>query len=485
MSKDRIEKKINNQTKSTEAQDVLNEIENKPFGTTLTVEVAGRKAIVKKYDPDDAIFNNYNFKDGRTGPISNEYAEKLHEKMVNSGLYNDCEVPSPQRIKESTNGENWYSKLDEDKKNDVKEEVAGHRRKKRLEMLAAANTDKWQTMIDLTFGIEDYAELCKEKLSSKQLEWLSLERLKGVKSIFDIDDDQLRDQVRKYLSKATNRRESIKTAVEKYPEVDLDVEDDEVMRKEVCKSLDDMVSKASLESIEQINHEFDLFRRKMNRLMPKDKKFKYLLVFELGVKNERIHCHMLTNVRFIPQYILQRKWGQGITEVQSLTYDEGCKIKDKDAQEKAISYVTKYATKQVKSSNEEEEEKSKKWFENKNKYRMSRGLKKSQKVSRSRESKAVKETAEKIGNKVYENYVDNSDEEYRKSYTVQVYELPSREVYEAIRELRNKYAIKMLELSDKATQREFDSIRSNYEEELEGKLYQIQQIYAEKQGKVC
>lgn len=425
--------KIQGNSKSIDSQDLLNEIQQKPYGYRNYLEIAGSKVVVKKYADDDVTFRNYQTK---KTTMTIDRAKALYQKMISSKLYTKDEVPSPEKLKKSANqSSNWYNELSDDEQKQANQDRAGRRRKKKIEMLARANFDKLNTKMELTFGDDDIADLCRNVLSNKQLEWLNIKDLEGIKKFDNIDNNQLREQVRQYLADETNRYDIVgedKGAIE--------------------QSLECMISDCKLDDIEQINHQLDLFRRKVNRLLDYD--YKYILVFELGEQNERLHCHILCNISGIEQSKLQQKWGNGIVHLKKMN-DES----------KASCYVSKYASKQADNS----------FFACKKKYRVSRGLKKSQEVTRDREVKALVQAIEGIGEKVFSTYVDNEDNdcEFSKSYQLEVYELETREIYEKLQQIRSNFAKKMFEVAQDKVASKVRRVRLDYENELEQTMYKI------------
>ena len=140
-------------------------------------------------------------------------------------------------------------------------------------------------------------------------------------------------------------------------------------------------------------------------------------------------------------------------------------------EDSAVQYVSKYAAKSCDDSDDG-------WFKNKKKYRISKGLKKAQEATKSKEVSLIKEVCEDLGDLVWEKYVDNSDSdmEHKLSMRIKIYELPTREVFDVIERLKKEYAQKILD-------KKFD-IEEMLDEEvnLERELEVIQDQYA---GHLC
>lgn len=457
----------NNSDKSHGVQDILMELEKRDYAYNSSIEVTPHGLVVKDYF--EPIFRNYSmekFNYASEGFVNmcqkqyekllEHYGEDIPEKWSTFDKFLDGQI----KVWKGEDSGLTYSDLSEEEKRIENLKRVSRRQKKNIRGVFECNLDYWITFTTFTLGYVDFYEYIsslfyKTKSRNRTLDKnvFSCEELKQLQGVTDIRykyspvPEELRKKVVQVLGNFGGFFRFIDDDKYKYKSQKL---------REVARLLNTLICRIDdINDINSVNDRFDLFRRKMSRLLGD---FKYLYVIERQPHSRKVHLHMVSNIPFdLSNIELQKIWGNGICDIQEINKDD----------DKLLSYLIKqlttYITKDINSNSDIV-------GSNKNLYRCSQGLNRPQEITDEIEIKIVKEVLQDLSpswNNEGKAVVGES--RFSKDFYIKKYDV---NIYDVLIDVRDKFVGKIINdcSSNSLTRKEIFNYRGDYLKFLRSEL---------------
>lgn len=437
-------------TRNKDGIDKLGEINDKKYCYNISATIIGNHLEIKTYDK--LIYTNYK--------------QDSFEENYNA-----------EEVADTTNGSDGIDEEDKAAYN----RRSNRRRRNKLKNILKANSNLLTTYITLTLGSIDYKNLVEnacERLFKKEdyhpigypypafyFEKDKMEKLKGLKKINKCEAG-LREKVIEFLSHQkvmAKRRKAEEIVEEKWGgEIETKYKNQEIKR-EIPRQLDELICNGDPFDINECQMLFDRFRRRMNDFLKKNDEgevnnFEYIKTTELQ-KSGRIHFHLLSNLPYIPQWKLQKKWDNGIVNIQNIQaltmYKDDITIREKDTIDKKLSKLAKYLTKKMENSTATRKNNKRVKLKDNQLYSYSSGIRRPLRIT---STVLIDNVIRKYLNKAhykpdYEDYVSGSGE-YSRNFYLEIYNLESENLHEKLNDIENQLLDRIIELTEERGQKE-------------------------------
>ena len=433
MMPDNIEERLNNSDKDISPQDPLQSLLGF-YSYNQNIIMSGNRVEIKDYGDD--IY--------RGSKPNNTTSTKKKDNSDNED--ND----------ESDNKKNsdWYQELSQEKRKEYYQKNNNRTRANRIKNMYYSNTDRLKYFYTLTFGPNDFKGLINNKEKD-----FSSEELNSLKEITDLRKKQcplnetLRTKVRDKLKEKFNLASLVNNSnnTYNYPSQ---------VNKATSRLLNTYIRKNEKLSYDNANKAFQSFIRRIQQskvITESEDKFQYIAVFEKS-KEGRVHIHMVANKK-LSTYKMQLKWDNGSIDLKGINNND-----------KTINYLTKSYT--TNSAQEDFE-----FFSGKKKYRTSQYLRRPLEMTDSQEISILLQI---ILDELDPSKVEHveSQTEYGKSYTRKIYEFNALPLLKAIKKLRERYFIHIVQYMKKNGLKEISSdlyfkMRKFYHKQLNKKCWQL------------
>jgi len=298
------------------------------------------------------------------GPFLDEV--KYEENIYRGG---EKEIRGDKRsTEETTNNKGTYTPTPEDRIKSNNNQL-----KKKMRRYIIANLEFFNTFITLTPGHKDLYDLFssysndhrKNKLYiADQLTQKELDLLKGKTDLrYKKDKDirylnvtqeeiDLRTKILRILYKQMIPMKN--KIIKSLKEENINISKQNIKRK-FARNITDLLAKEDPYNVENAKANLNrLIENLKNETEAYEGEFKYITVLEFQ-ENGRPHFHMLTNLKYLKQSKLQKKWGKGIVHISSIDSinASGLYINKKDNLKTKATKLSNYFTEQISETRED------------------------------------------------------------------------------------------------------------------------------------
>jgi len=363
----------------------------------------------------------------------NNQAQNTTEKKKYSRKHKQKSTVSSPDISLNNSNSNNSSKL---------KQISNSRRKQKLRWYMRTNIDHFTHFITLSFGYKDYQSFIE---STDSYDYFfnkkELISLKGVHSIKNISNNQLKTKVINYLDDHFQFEEKIKENVHKdFPELGKYTKYQKVKR-ELNRRFDSYVSNCDPFNYEETEKEVKRFLKRLRYKI--DNIYNVFKLFYLGVpgpnQDNRLHYHLFLSLPdpLADETKIQSLWRNGITDLKPITSQEG---------------ILEYPGKNITEMTEIDE--LQETIKNKQLYFFSDNLQKPIITKIDYLNEFFLSQLEEYFPTFIKYYESNNS--YGTSYQLKLYETETDEIFQAINEMTKTFIQDLISIAEERNKKEID-----------------------------